>query len=64
MCIMQDPNNLGFVIGSVDNSSFHMKKLTLLNLNRNTNPKDTFKIYVDKLSTVLNSQCHSSTEST
>lgn len=41
-----------------------MKKLALLNLNGNTNLKDTFKIYVDKLSTVLNSQCRSSTEST
>lgn len=62
LCIIQDPNNLEFVIKAVDNPS-NTKKLKLLNLNKNTNPKDTFKINVDKLSRVLNSQCRSSTES-
>lgn len=27
MCIMQDPNNLGFVISGVDNSSFQYEEI-------------------------------------
>lgn len=39
LCIIQDPNNLEFVIKGVDNPSY-TKKLKLVKL-KNTNPKGT-----------------------